>query len=120
MSEEKNIWRDHYAHPVPWDQHFPPLSLVDMFRRSMDAHPKAPLIDFMGRHYSYAECWDGICRVACGLQAQGIGKGDRVGLYLPNVPHYIAAYYGAMLAGAIVSVLAGWIGLRSVLRMSAG
>src|SRR3546814_4733323 len=32
----------------------------------------------------------------------GVRKGDRVGLYLPNVPHYVAAYYGAMMAGAIV------------------
>ena len=32
----------------------------------------------------------------------GVAKGDRVGLFLPNVPHYVAAYYGAMLAGATV------------------
>ncbi len=30
------------------------------------------------------------------------GRGDRVGLYLPNVPHYVAAYYGTLMAGAIV------------------
>jgi long-chain acyl-CoA synthetase len=32
----------------------------------------------------------------------GIAKGDRVGLFLPNVPIYAAAYYGAMMAGAVV------------------
>ncbi len=32
----------------------------------------------------------------------GIAKGDRVGLFLPNVPIYAAAYYGAMMAGAMV------------------
>src|SRR5690606_33016124 len=39
---------------------------------------------------------------AHGLQKLGIGKDCRVGLFLPNVPHYVAAYYGAMLAGATV------------------
>ncbi|AUW60345.1 dicarboxylate--CoA ligase PimA [Sphingobium sp. SCG-1] len=73
-----------------------------MFVNSATAHPHGHLIDFLGRKYSYAECLDGVRRVACGLQAMGVQKGDRVGLYLPNVPHYVAAYYGAMMAGAIV------------------
>ena len=32
----------------------------------------------------------------------GVSKGDRVGLFLPNVPHYVSAYYGAMAIGATV------------------
>jgi long-chain acyl-CoA synthetase len=73
-----------------------------MLVNSAQAHPRVPLIDFMGRRYSYAEALSGARRVACGLQGLGIGKGDRVGLFLPNVPHYIAAYYGALMAGATV------------------
>lgn len=41
-------------------------------------------------------------RVACGLEKLGIARGDRVGLFLPNVPHYLAAYFGALRLGAIV------------------
>ena len=62
----------------------------------------APLIDFMGRKYSYAETLDGANRVACGLKAMGYGPGDRIGLFLPNAPHYIAAYYGILKLGATV------------------
>ncbi|RSU58302.1 long-chain fatty acid--CoA ligase [Sphingomonas koreensis] len=62
----------------------------------------APLLDFMGRHYSYAETLDGANRVACGLRALGYGPGDRIGLFLPNVPHYVAAYYGILKLGATV------------------
>src|SRR3546814_19744452 len=36
------------------------------------------------------------------FRSMGIGKGDRVGLFLPNVPHYVAAYYGALAIGATV------------------
>ncbi|MGK2908365.1 MAG: long-chain-fatty-acid--CoA ligase [Sphingobium sp.] len=102
MERENTIWNTRYNHPTKWDQVFPPLSLTDMFVNSATAHPQGHLIDFLGRKYSYAECLDGVRRVACGLQAMGLKKGDRVGLYLPNVPHYVAAYYGAMMAGAIV------------------
>ena len=39
---------------------------------------------------------------AAGLQARGFSKGDRVGLLLPNVPIYLSAYFGTMLAGGTV------------------
>jgi long-chain acyl-CoA synthetase len=74
----------------------------DMVANSANAHPDAPMIDFMGRHFSYGAMLDQIRQVACGLQKMGVEKGDRVGLYLPNTPHYVAAYYGALMAGAIV------------------
>ena len=95
-----SIWQTHYHHPVPWDQFFAPLSVPDMFFRSAGARGPAPLLDFMGRKYSYAEVANGVARVAAGLQARGIGKGDHIGLFLPNTPHYLAAYYGIMAAGA--------------------
>jgi long-chain acyl-CoA synthetase len=95
-------WTTNYLHPVKWDQHFPPLALHDMFFQSAERMDKSALADFMGRKYSYAEMADAVRRVAKGLQDKGIGKGDHVGLFLPNVPHYIAAYYGALAAGATV------------------
>ena len=102
MPSPVEIWRSAYRHPVPWEQSFPPLSLIDMFEETARRVPNAWLIDFMGRKYSYAETLHGINRVACGLSRLGIGKGDRIGLHLPNVPHYVAAYYGALRCGATV------------------
>lgn len=102
MDNVKNIWREHYNHPVSWDQEYPPLSVVDMVVNSANAHPDGVMLDFMGRKASYGEMLRLIRKVAAGLQQMGIGKGDRVGLFLPNTPHYPAAYYGAMMAGATV------------------
>lgn len=97
-----SIWQSHYLHPAKWDQQFAPLALHDMFFQSAERMGKAALADFMGRKYSYAEMAESVRRVAKGLQNKGIGKGDHIGLFLPNVPHYIAAYYGALAAGATV------------------
>ncbi|MCW3836403.1 AMP-binding protein [Sphingomonas canadensis] len=102
MTEPEQAWRNAYRHPGPWDQVFAPETMADLFRASAAAHPQAPLIDFMGRHYSYAETLDGANRVAAGLAGLGYGKGDRIGLFLPNVPHYVAAYYGVLMLGATV------------------
>jgi len=93
---------DRYAHPVAWDTPLPPMSMVTLFEKSAARRGDAPLIDFLGRHYSYAETKNGADRVACGLAAMGYGPGDRIGLFLPNVPHYVAAYYGILKLGATV------------------
>ncbi|MCB2073944.1 MAG: long-chain fatty acid--CoA ligase [Novosphingobium sp.] len=95
-------WREHYAHGCAWEQEFPPLSMTDLFSASAAAYPERALADFYGRIYSYREMLDLARGFAAGLQASGVAKGDRVGLFLPNVPIYIPASFGAFLAGATV------------------
>lgn len=91
-----------YRHPCGWDIDLPPLSLPRMFADSTARRGDAAMIDFLGRRFSYHDMAAQAARVASGLQRLGIAKGDRIGLFLPNVPHYIAAYYGALIAGATV------------------
>jgi len=95
-------WRSHYAHPTQWEQDFPSLSVPAMFSAATSAHAAQPLVEFFGRTYSYASLHAEARRFAAGLKARGIHPGDRVGLFLPNVPIYVPAYYGAMMAGATV------------------
>ncbi len=91
-----------YYHPTPWNTVFEPLTLPDMLARTVAHDPAAPFLHFLGRTYSYGEIFEHANRFAVGLVEMGIGRGDRVGLFLPNVPIYAAAYYGAMMAGAVV------------------
>ncbi|MEY4237443.1 MAG: hypothetical protein RL339_44 [Pseudomonadota bacterium] len=95
-------WQAHYAHPVPWDMEFAPLAVPQMFADSAARFADRPLVDFMGRRFTYAQLHQEALAFAAGLQQLGIAKGDRIGLFLPNVPIYLSAYYGAMLAGATV------------------
>ena len=95
-------WQAHYAHPCAWDMDFPPLTLPQMFADSAARFGDRSLVEFMGRNYSYAALHAEAQAFAAGLQRLGVVKGDRIGLYLPNVPIYVSAYYGAMLAGAVV------------------
>ena len=95
-------WATRYAHACDWDQSFAPLAMTELFASSVAAFGERPLGDFMGRTTTYAETMAEARRFAAGLQDMGIVKGDRVGLFLPNVPVYLSAYFGAMLAGAVV------------------
>lgn len=76
--------------------------MVDLFDASAARWGNTVLIDFMGRRFSYAETLDGANRVAAGLAAMGYAAGDRIGLFLPNTPHYVAAYFGILKLGATV------------------
>ena len=91
-----------YRHPVDWALHFAPLSLPAMLETAAARAPDAPLIDFFGRKFAYADVLSKSCRVAAGLAALGLGRGERVALLLPNVPHYVVAYYGVLRLGAVV------------------
>lgn len=99
---DESAWKTAYRHPTRWDSDFPPLSMNDLFDDATAGFAARTAIDFMGRRYSYAEIADGARRVATGLARLGYGAGDRIGLFLPNVPHYVAAYYGALRLGATV------------------
>ena len=102
MSDRSSVWREHYVHPSAWDRTFAPLTLPAMFAASAAKTPAAMLTDFMGAQSSYADIAKRVRNFAGGLQAQSISKGDRVGLFLPNVPEYLVAYYGALMAGGII------------------
>ena len=76
--------------------------MTEMFTASVAKYGDRVLADFLGREFTYRQIEAEARGFAAGLQSLGIGKGDRVGLYLPNLPVYLSAYFGALIAGATV------------------
>ena len=74
----------------------------ELLARAAKLHGDRPAIDFLGRRWTYADLAAAVDRVAAGLQAHGIGKGDRVGICLPNTPFFVIGYYAALKIGAVV------------------
>jgi acetoacetyl-CoA synthetase len=54
-------------------------------------------------------------RVAAGLRALGVGEGDRVVAYMPNIPETVACFLACASIGAIWSSAAPEFGARSVI-----
>jgi acyl-CoA synthetase (AMP-forming)/AMP-acid ligase II len=55
--------------------------------------------------FGWAEVRDRALAVCAGLQALGIGRGDRVALVFPTGIDFFAAFFGALLAGAVPAPL---------------
>ncbi|MDO9488439.1 MAG: long-chain fatty acid--CoA ligase [Sphingomonadaceae bacterium] len=75
------------------------MPVFELLERTAKRTPKAPCIDFLGRIFSYEEVAALVDRAAAGFRRLGVAKGVKVGLFLPNCPQYVVAYYAAMKAG---------------------
>ncbi|MFU8896860.1 MAG: propionyl-CoA synthetase [Gammaproteobacteria bacterium] len=64
--------------------------------------------------YSYAELRDRVARLAGGLTALGVTKGDRVILYMPMVPEAVIGMLACARIGAIHSVVFGGFAAREL------
>ena len=79
-----------------------PPSVVEMLRRSVEDAPLSEaIVEVGGERINYRDLWDRSARVAGGLQALGIERGDRVAIRLGNSLQWCLAFYGIELAGAI-------------------
>ena len=59
------------------------------------------------RKYTYAQLLDRVSRFAGGMRELGIGKGDRVVIYMPMIPEAVVAMLACARLGAIHSVVFG-------------
>jgi long-chain acyl-CoA synthetase len=77
-------------------------NLAKILTDSAERDPGATALRLDDAALSYAMLDEASARVAGLLAGRGVGPGDRVGLMLPNVPYFAAAYYGILRLGAVV------------------
>jgi acetyl-CoA synthetase len=89
----------------------------------LDAHLEAladkPAIIFEGeagdvRRLTYRQLHAEVCQLANGLKQLGIGRGDRVVIYMPMVPEAVVAMQACARIGAVHSVVFGGFSFNSI------
>jgi acetoacetyl-CoA synthetase len=65
--------------------------------------------------WTWGELRDHTASIAAGLSALGVGEGDRVVAYMPNIPETVAAFLACASIGAVWSSAAPEFGARSVI-----
>ena len=79
-----------------------PLSLTAFLSRRVAASGAAAALVYDEQPVTYADLAAESRRVARGLADLGVGAGDRVALWLPNVPAWLACFFACAQLGAIV------------------
>ncbi|HET7578837.1 MAG TPA: long-chain fatty acid--CoA ligase [Bacillales bacterium] len=103
MSETVKPWLNLYPDDVKTEIDVPDITLNDLFDQAVERFPKHDALSFYGMTTRYQELSDQINRFASAIQQDGVRKGDRVAVMLPNCPQYVISYYAALKIGAIVT-----------------
>ncbi len=80
------------------DYHYPLFKILDNAARE---YPNQVYTIFNDATRTYAQVKDTADRLANFLVSRGIRPGDRVAIFLPNLPHYPAIFFGILKAGAV-------------------
>ncbi|BCO47881.1 MULTISPECIES: class I adenylate-forming enzyme family protein [Mycobacterium] len=79
-----------------------PATLLDMLAEHVDTRPGSEaLVELGGGRLTYRQLWDRAARVAGGLRAEGIKRGDRVAVRYPAGMDWVLAFWGVVMAGGI-------------------
>jgi len=96
------LWYKNYDKGVPHHVDYPEVPLFHFLEKMADQHPASPCTIFKGAVISYKEMNDITDSLTGALAKLGVKKGDRVGIFMPNTPQFVMAYYAALKAGAVV------------------
>jgi len=79
-----------------------PATLLDMLAHHVETRPASEAVVELGKgRLTYRELWDAAARVAGGLRADGLHRGDRVALRYPAGLDWVLAFWGTVMAGGV-------------------
>jgi long-chain acyl-CoA synthetase len=104
MSEKP--WLSHYDEGVPHTlEPYPQRTLLDVLRDTVQENPEEDALLFMGNSITWRDLESQSNALAAALQAQGVVRGDRVALLMPNTPQMVIAEFAIWKAGGIAVLL---------------
>lgn len=77
-------------------------NLISNVAQAADAHATETALWHTDRDISYREFWSLVGRFSAALADRGIEPGDRIALYLPNIPQYVIGFCGTLHAGGTI------------------
>jgi long-chain acyl-CoA synthetase len=77
------------------------MNISHNVERGHALYPDKVALIFEDRSYTYKQLDQFANRIANGLCSLGIDRGDRVALFLPNIPEFVISYLGILKIGAI-------------------
>jgi long-chain acyl-CoA synthetase len=95
-------WLAHYPRGIDWHTQLSGRPLYTILDDAAGSWPENIALEFFGKTYTYARLREMVNRIARGLHEIGVGKGTKVGLFLPNCPQFVMAYFAILKTGATV------------------
>ncbi len=90
---------------MPKHLELPRVPLQDILHKSAENFPQKVALVYSEQEITYSQLELLSNQFANALAKLGVKKGDRVALFLPNIPQFIIAYFGILKAGAVVTAI---------------
>ena len=99
---EQRPWLRAYrqGHGASIDPEYP--NALEMFRDAVRRSPDTPLVVYFDRTLTARQVDQESTALAAALQQRGLGRGDRLAVYLQNVPQFVIAMVATWKAGGIM------------------
>ena len=98
-------WFNCWPTGIPKHIDYPKVPLQEILKKTGDAYPEKIAIAYGEQEISYSQLETLSNQFANALIKLKVEKGGRVAIFLPNIPQFIIAYFGALKAGAIVTAV---------------
>jgi long-chain acyl-CoA synthetase len=102
MPSAEKPWLALYDEGKPASIELEHRNALDMFKASVERAPDSPLLHYMDSTLTVAEVDRLSDGLAVGLVENGVGVGDRVAIYLQNIPQFVIGMIAIWKAGAIM------------------
>ncbi|MBV9047546.1 MAG: long-chain fatty acid--CoA ligase [Solirubrobacterales bacterium] len=99
---DERPWLKQYTEGLPHDIELEYGSMLEAFRQTVERFPDKPALLYFDKPISFKEMDELTDALAAGLQAEGFERGDRLAVYLQNVPQFPIAMVAAWKAGGIM------------------
>lgn len=96
------VWAPSYPAGVSTDFDVPNVPLFSLLDKTVAKYADRPAVVFAGVEYNYGDIGKLVARAAAGLQAMGVKRDVKVGLFMPNSGYSLVMYYAILRAGGIV------------------
>ncbi|MHA2251530.1 MAG: long-chain-fatty-acid--CoA ligase [Candidatus Kariarchaeaceae archaeon] len=99
---DEKPWLSSYPKGVPESIDYPSHGINDYMESAAKDFPDATALIFFDKKTTYREYYDKVGRFATALHNLGVKKGDRVALFLPNIPQFAITFFAIHRIGAVV------------------
>jgi len=105
MQAKNKPWFSLWPKDVPKNLEYPKVPLHAVLEKTAKEHPGKAAIAYFERKSTYRELDSLSNQFAGALSALGVKKGDRIAIFLPNIPQFLIAYFGVLKAGAVLTAI---------------
>ncbi len=95
-------WISHYDKGVPATIDYPKKPMFYFLEEAARKYPDRACTIFKDAVITFEEMNELTDTIAAALADLGVKKGDRVGIFMPNSPQFVMAYFGILKAGGVV------------------